>query len=856
MSDCRNDCIEPLNFPQHPNNRPGLSHIAYRIGNYADFREALLSKLNQSETLKKWTHREADDPGIALLEGASILGDILTFYQELYANEAYLRTAQWRESIADLVRLLGYRLSPGIGGRGIFAFGIKGNKPVIVPPGFPIKAQIKGVSQPVDFQTTTALVAEPTLSQFNLYRPFSQPQITANTKTFSVETTALETMGLKLNKGDRLMLITYPTDPLSYRQIVVVEEIKQKLDLTEITFKGSWQGNNIDQLAACKLGRSFRHFGYNAPPKLTVLEGEKAVQDSVNFVINVGTLFRRTAKSSQNIFLSNLKAFPLDSQVNDLSVGATLLISLQLSSIRKGNGKSYIFARKITKITSASMTVGSLTGGTTVVELDQGVAVGQLIYSDLRSIEIQEIIGQPFILKTVRQPGETSDKPQLFYYGDGDSYQKLDQRLIQISDGTRFESVIVNIDPKSMGNDNQVTLRPLTLNSPLQSFTLADFPLDKPTVTVYGNLVEATQGKQEKEEILGNGDNRQIFQTFQLPKSPLTYLIVDKETPPEVPQLEIWVNNRQWQQVSSLFGHGGKEEIYIVREDANGNSWVQFGDGKTGARLPSGLQNIVVKYRTGIGAYGTLKEETTVQAGDRLANLDKIWLPGLVSGGEQPETGNNAKQAAPGKIQSLGRLVSLKDFESETLGIAGVAKVAATWALIDNIPTVVLTVLMQTGRDKEIDQVESTLNHYNRCRGAQRFPIQVNPGTLQYVYLDVSVGSDPTFRPELVRQGVIQALGVTDEDLGLFSLQQRQFGAKEYATRIEGIIQNVEGVVWVKVTAFGLMNGSDSEPSKLTFPPEPKPLNLVISCASNRILSLNQAHFQLKLAATISQEVC
>ena len=48
--------------------------------------------------LASWTHRTADDPGIALLEGAAILGDILTFYQQHYANEAFLRTAAWRTS--------------------------------------------------------------------------------------------------------------------------------------------------------------------------------------------------------------------------------------------------------------------------------------------------------------------------------------------------------------------------------------------------------------------------------------------------------------------------------------------------------------------------------------------------------------------------------------------------------------------------------------------------------------------------------------------------------------------------------------------------------------------------------------
>ena len=113
------DCVRLPVFPRCPENRPGLARLTRRIGAYPEIREALFAGLNRHTALGGWTHRKPDDPGIALLEGAAILGDILTFYQDLYANEAYLRTAQWRESVADLVRLLGYRLAPGVGGRGV-----------------------------------------------------------------------------------------------------------------------------------------------------------------------------------------------------------------------------------------------------------------------------------------------------------------------------------------------------------------------------------------------------------------------------------------------------------------------------------------------------------------------------------------------------------------------------------------------------------------------------------------------------------------------------------------------------------------------------------------------------------------
>ncbi|RZL06669.1 MAG: hypothetical protein EOP40_17270, partial [Rubrivivax sp.] len=110
---CDNNCRQAAAFPKPIFNRPGLATIDYRIGSYSDLRGHMLSLLDASPALADWTHRLPDDPGIALIEAAAEVGDILSFYQDLYANEAYLRSAKWRDSVGDLVRLLGYRLAPG-----------------------------------------------------------------------------------------------------------------------------------------------------------------------------------------------------------------------------------------------------------------------------------------------------------------------------------------------------------------------------------------------------------------------------------------------------------------------------------------------------------------------------------------------------------------------------------------------------------------------------------------------------------------------------------------------------------------------------------------------------------------------
>ena len=405
-------------------------------------------------------------------------------------------------------------------------------------------------------------------------------------------------------------------------------------------------------------------------------------------------------------------------------------------------------------------------------------------------------------------------------------------------------------------------LRQLTVSPEI---VYADFPNENPTVNVYGNLVSATQGKTERETPLGNGDARQVFQTFKLPKAPLTYLISPGETPPEVPELEVWVSGRLWKRVASLFGRGAAEQIYIVREDANHDSWVQFGDGKTGARLPSGVKNVVAKFRTGTGAHGALKPETKVQAGARLDRLDKIQMPSPSAGGSEPESGENACEAAPGKIQSLDRLVSIKDFESETLAISGVERASATWRTSQNIPAVHVTVLMATGRTAEIEAVRQVLADYNRCRGPRRFPVVADEGRLLYVTVDLVYGLDPTFREDVVAPAIKAALGVEgaggDFRRGLFGTLRRRFGEREYATRIEGTVQNVEGVVWAKVKAFIVIGeafdaaGKPIDPATILLP-SVRPLKPVVNCDYLHMLSLHAAHLTAAAAAEPPKEAC
>ncbi len=125
MSDTHSTALDPCrccagilqSTPQSLHNLPGLSALVYRTGTHASFKASTLAALSTAGTAEKalgLTTRANDDPSIALLDAASVLLDVLTFYQERIANEGFLRTATERRSVLELARQIGYELNPGV----------------------------------------------------------------------------------------------------------------------------------------------------------------------------------------------------------------------------------------------------------------------------------------------------------------------------------------------------------------------------------------------------------------------------------------------------------------------------------------------------------------------------------------------------------------------------------------------------------------------------------------------------------------------------------------------------------------------------------------------------------------------
>ncbi|MET8052876.1 putative baseplate assembly protein [Streptosporangium sp. NPDC005286] len=86
--------------------------IDYVTKDYEGFKQGMLNQIPL--LLPDWTDRGEADFGVVLIELVAYVADILSYYQDRVANEAFLATATQRRSVTELLRLIGYQIDPGL----------------------------------------------------------------------------------------------------------------------------------------------------------------------------------------------------------------------------------------------------------------------------------------------------------------------------------------------------------------------------------------------------------------------------------------------------------------------------------------------------------------------------------------------------------------------------------------------------------------------------------------------------------------------------------------------------------------------------------------------------------------------
>lgn len=86
----------------------GRASISYSNKDYESLRQELLARVPQ--LTDRWTDFNESDLGVVLLELFCGVGDMLAYYLDAQAAEAFLPTARQRQNVINLCKLIGYRL--------------------------------------------------------------------------------------------------------------------------------------------------------------------------------------------------------------------------------------------------------------------------------------------------------------------------------------------------------------------------------------------------------------------------------------------------------------------------------------------------------------------------------------------------------------------------------------------------------------------------------------------------------------------------------------------------------------------------------------------------------------------------
>ena len=105
---------DKYDFPRVLSIPAGLSHFRRQIATFPEFRRAMLREISNRRALINWKARDKEDLGIMLLEMWAYVCHSLSFYDEVLAQEVYIRTSNLRPSIRKLVNIIGYLPNPAI----------------------------------------------------------------------------------------------------------------------------------------------------------------------------------------------------------------------------------------------------------------------------------------------------------------------------------------------------------------------------------------------------------------------------------------------------------------------------------------------------------------------------------------------------------------------------------------------------------------------------------------------------------------------------------------------------------------------------------------------------------------------
>jgi predicted phage baseplate assembly protein len=327
--------------------------------------------------------------------------------------------------------------------------------------------------------------------------------------------------------------------------------------------------------------------------------------------------------------------------------------------------------------------------------------------------------------------------------------------------------------------------------STLQFTAPIQHPYQRSSVVLTANVVAATHGETVDSEILGHGDGSRTNLSFTLRKPPLTHVPAATASGTTT-TLAVRVNGILWHEAANLWTTGPHDQVYTSRIADDGMVAVTFGDGRRGARLPTGVNNVQATYRSGIGHAGRLDAERLSLLPNRPAGIRSVRNPLATEGGVDPESRDDARANAPGTVLTFGRIVSRQDLEDFARGFAGVGKSQALALQRGESPWLLLTV--GSSQETPLSPTDATWMKLEAAIRESREPslkVRIISYSQRLFTVKARFRRHPDHRLEDVVAAQSDALRKT------FHFSHRRFGQPVTAAEVITVLQNTAGVVAV-----------------------------------------------------------
>jgi hypothetical protein len=794
-------------------NAPDLSRIAYRVGNYTAFRRALLQSLPGETELSStvngittpiWQPSGQGDLALQMMEWWAYIADVLTFYNQRIATQAYLGTTDLPESVSRLVRLLGYRPRPGIGATGVLAALSNTPQPFTLPQGFAIQSKPAPGQQPQVFELSVATTVG--VSPTSPVSPAQQQGavvvqhetvaaaqnavvIAVATDAQGVKTSTLTLAGTSsaVKKGDEVLVLPagWPTTFTS-SNFFGVAEVTGTTPATDPTLGAitniavKWQG--IPNVAGGGAPTSWQL--YNAGQSIQVWQ----YPAGNSWVVSAGTIHLQSIVRGIKANTAAIFQYAAPAQYQLLTVSNTseaLWYANPPSTDPTASQGSTSGIPSIPMLHTV-LTTAQAVNATVSGDYDtQSQRINEFVWHSWS--EIGDLIAVPPFPNTIGGANAT-----------GAITLNVPGSIAQLPAATSEDGTlpVLVVDSVGQGAAGNVTTPNTSANQTAVVTLTPPVPLLIPPVQTYFNLLPVTRGKTVANEVLGSGDATRIAQDFTLQNAPVTYLqdAASVSGTDYSSTVRVWVNGVQWTEVQSFYGQSSDAQVFVTREDDAGKTHVAFGDGVCGARLPTGANNVVASYRYGSGA--------AVPVAGTLTAVLKPW-PGLrsvanpvtVGGGADPDSPTKIRQLAPQSVLTFGRAVSADDFRVIAAQAPGVTRAAAAFSFdpIQQRPRVTVWV----GDDQ--NAVTSATGAIAAAADPNRLP-SVTAATRIAITVSLSIVVLPKYQADTVQAVVYSAL--LDPDDGLFGVNQVGIGQVFFDSQIYAACLAVPGVAAVHDLEF------------------------------------------------------